>query len=591
MMSIAVAAMTCFTAYADFQINSKADLETFRNNVNGGNTYSGQTVYLNVDIDLEGASWTPIANTTNADGNGFQGTFDGKGHKISNFKCATEASGTDKNAIAGLFGVNRGTIKNLMVTGADCDANAQGGSMNSSAAGAIAGVNRGTISNCAVTSSDIYAYIYYGYVGGYSHAGGIVGAQVGDGQIVNCYIYNCTVKADKRSVFLGSNVARSNTISNKWGAAITDNTQTNCCTSTGTYSSSWRAERNNAAIAYVNNFGGAVAEPYWWDANGITPHIPYAFRIENPDASTIRTNATYAKHGTFNEQYSNGGYTYDIFPQNYTIGVTTHPAGIAINGDDAGYIVKSVNIGTLGSTENTSSHDGTRYYRSQAISGITTPNSYPANATVLTYSTEHTGLYKLAFADHGSDVAVRDDAKIITPATKVACPAGGEFDMYPAGSSVVAEFYLEGFSGDWTNAGYYVNEITDNNGNVLAGSNDATYLMPEDGMDEEGNPTFSFESGRFLRKQQFTITMPFAPTTLYYTTMTIIPSSVEDVEAAARVYGANGMVVVEAGAEGNVTVVDMAGRVVYNGKVSEGRNELALDRGFYIVNGTKVIVR
>ena len=31
--------------------------------------------------------------------------------------------------------------------------------------------------------------------------------------------------------------------------------------------------------------------------------------------------------------------------------------------------------------------------------------------------------------------------------------------------------------------------------------------------------------------------------------------------------------------------------VVYNGKVSEGRNELALDRGFYIVNGTKVIVR
>lgn len=85
--------------------------------------------------------------------------------------------------------------------------------------------------------------------------------------------------------------------------------------------------------------------------------------------------------------------------------------------------------------------------------------------------------------------------------------------------------------------------------------------------------------------------MPAAATTLYYTTEAVIPSSVERVEAATRIYGANGVAVVEAAGDSNVTVVDMAGRVVYNGKVSQGRNELTLDRGFYIVNGTKVVVR
>ena len=46
-------------------IGSKTDLETFRNEVNNNNTFEGQTVYLTADINLGGASWTPIANTTN----------------------------------------------------------------------------------------------------------------------------------------------------------------------------------------------------------------------------------------------------------------------------------------------------------------------------------------------------------------------------------------------------------------------------------------------------------------------------------------------------------------------------------------------
>ena len=48
--------------------------------------------------------------------------------------------------------------------------------------------------------------------------------------------------------------------------------------------------------------------------------------------------------------------------------------------------------------------------------------------------------------------------------------------------------------------------------------------------------------------------------------------------------------VVEAATAGNVTIVDMAGRIVYNGLVKEGRNEIALERGFYVVNGVKVVL-
>lgn len=74
--------------------------------------------------------------------------------------------------------------------------------------------------------------------------------------------------------------------------------------------------------------------------------------------------------------------------------------------------------------------------------------------------------------------------------------------------------------------------------------------------------------------------------------MTTIPSSVEDANAdATRIYGIDDAVVVEATAQVNVVIADMTGRIVFNGVVSEGRNEIALAAGIYIVNGVKVAVR
>lgn len=91
------------TADDPFLIYTAADLITFRNTVNGGNTgYCGK---LMNDINIGSAgSWTPIAQS-----NGYTGTFDGQGHTISGL--TINWSGV---ANLGLFGVlSGGTITNV----------------------------------------------------------------------------------------------------------------------------------------------------------------------------------------------------------------------------------------------------------------------------------------------------------------------------------------------------------------------------------------------------------------------------------------------------------------------------------------------
>lgn len=509
MMSIAVAAMTCFTAYAESVWNGGVDtdwatdangryliytadeLAGLAQKVNDGISYDGYTFLLMDDINLNNINyWTPIGFlskdnyvNTNRNYRPFKGIFNGQGYTISNCNVylsnnTEDCSGTGRKVTAGIFGY----------------------------------ISNAEIENLVVTNSSIYlesnCYENYG--------GAIVGWMDDHSRISKCTSTNnsVTVKSPWKT---GSGIFTVNYGKACAGgiAGSAEKSTASDCTVAGNSLTADGAKSESSANISNNYSGSSVA-----DANN------------NVYSSTTDMAANIAEINRATILYNNLG---------------------------------------IGSAPKTS------YYLDETT-GIPTDKIY----------------YALLGIDNSRATAgsVRNDAAIIHNANKMDFNyEGTTYALYPAGSSVVAEFYLEGFSGDWTNAGYYVNEITDNNGNVLAGSNDATYLMPEVGMDEEGNSTFSYETGRFLRKQQFTITMPSAPTTLHYTTMTVIPSSVEDVEAATRVYGANGMVVVEAGAEGNVTVVDMAGRVVYNGKVSEGRNELALDRGFYIVNGTKVIVR
>jgi len=151
------------------------------------NSFSGKTVSLKSDIDLNGYRWYPIS---------FSGTFDGQNHNISNIYI---------NGAAGLFGVvNLGSVKNVHLIGGNVIGGSGGligtamdcyeiSNCHSSATvygdgGALCGgiINYGhgptkiTVSNCS-SSGTVY---------GREGCGNLIGtvtAYSGDVEIRNCY--------------------------------------------------------------------------------------------------------------------------------------------------------------------------------------------------------------------------------------------------------------------------------------------------------------------------------------------------------------------------------------------------------------------
>ena len=130
-------------------ISTAAQLAAFRDRVNNGTTYEGQTVRLTADIDLKNEEWTPIGTGS------FQGTFDGGGYHISGLNVNMTTT------YVGLFGsVYNGTVRNLRVSGSV--------TTTQSYAGGIAGLLGGnsTVENC-IFSGEVSS--------GSNTAGGIVG--------------------------------------------------------------------------------------------------------------------------------------------------------------------------------------------------------------------------------------------------------------------------------------------------------------------------------------------------------------------------------------------------------------------------------
>ena len=111
------AANTTFGIYVVddvYEIATLAAFKWFANEVNSGRDFfTGKTVALANDIDLNGEEWTPIGSI-NQD-SGFCGNFDGRNKTIKNLKI-TEAPVSDDYAYVGLFGITENnTIKNLVV--------------------------------------------------------------------------------------------------------------------------------------------------------------------------------------------------------------------------------------------------------------------------------------------------------------------------------------------------------------------------------------------------------------------------------------------------------------------------------------------
>ncbi len=152
---------------------------------------SGYTLELANDIDMSGVAFTPIGvNINSYPSKHFAGTFDGKGHTISNL---TASDNTPNYAAAGLFGGLVGSVKNVTLK----DVNVT----STHYAGGIAGYcdnNTGVvIDNCKVIGGTITSTTEQ--VGGSWDNGDKAGGILGYGcnysdKVANCTVENVTIK-------------------------------------------------------------------------------------------------------------------------------------------------------------------------------------------------------------------------------------------------------------------------------------------------------------------------------------------------------------------------------------------------------------
>ena len=100
---------------------------------------------LTADIDLTGKTWTPIGDGVMSK-YGYQGTFDGQGHRITGLAITTDNPSGENAALFDGIGGN-GEVKNLQLV--DVDFNVKQGGTSSG----IAWGNFGTITACSVTGT------------------------------------------------------------------------------------------------------------------------------------------------------------------------------------------------------------------------------------------------------------------------------------------------------------------------------------------------------------------------------------------------------------------------------------------------------
>lgn len=123
-----------------YEVYSAQGMQWLAEQVNGGNNFSGKTVTLTANIDLDGIEWTPIG-TKDAP---FAGTFDGGSKIVSNLNV-----NSPEEAFKGLFGrlEKSGTISNVNIDNATVKGLSQVGAI-------VGNAYTGSVSNCHV-SGDI----------------------------------------------------------------------------------------------------------------------------------------------------------------------------------------------------------------------------------------------------------------------------------------------------------------------------------------------------------------------------------------------------------------------------------------------------
>lgn len=252
-------------------IRDAGDLKALRYSVNEGIAdYSGVTVTLENDIDLENVSWEPIGWDKGSLGYAvFCGIFEGNGHKITGLNVTSSRD----NTYYGLFGVtNGGGIKNLEVDGKiniDAPANA------AISIGGIVG-RMGLTYSTYVTNCSFKGSIEVSGSPDAINVGGITGYLDRSSTVNNCWSNaEITDKSSAMIKYIGGIVG---------GQIINTSINNSYCLGTDTVtkvSGSWGAMVNSAVVeeanfksgkvAYDINANDGVEAPVWYQNIDIIP--------------------------------------------------------------------------------------------------------------------------------------------------------------------------------------------------------------------------------------------------------------------------------------------------------------------------------
>ena len=173
-------------------------IKSFRDSVNNGESYSGVTIQLGLDINLSGEDWQPIGYD---EGHTFRGIFDGDGKTIKNFKITRPK---DYLFGTGFFGfISSATIKNLKITDATIQTATEIGYTKMTYGygilvgyvGCVGGTKHGcstysglTVKECEISDSQIQIGSNSGVYPKSLLVGGLIGASMFRTSIEDCYV-------------------------------------------------------------------------------------------------------------------------------------------------------------------------------------------------------------------------------------------------------------------------------------------------------------------------------------------------------------------------------------------------------------------
>ena len=211
-----------------FKIRNEEELKEFMNEVNSGNSFENQYVYLLEDIDLNNQEWNVIGSyTDDSNDKAFAGIFEGNNKIINGINI-----NKNEEENIGLFAYNTGIIRDLKIEG--------GSIIGLSRVGGIVSINKGTIENChnnintmTITSTSGGGGIVASNRGGTiiycSNKSNIIASQAGyvggiaGGVQTNSKISNCYNTGNIQGGYDVGGIAGS----------LEENTQIKCCYNTG----------------------------------------------------------------------------------------------------------------------------------------------------------------------------------------------------------------------------------------------------------------------------------------------------------------------------------------------------------------------